>query len=242
MPRCWPTMLAAAVTILPASLPARAQGPDTLIFGTTHESESVVFRYASAYLQALCADIRQRCELQSLPGRRAEAMLAAGSIAGEMGRVRDYGRKHPQYVRIDEPFVQIRTYVFTPAAQPVIDSWAQLAQQAHSVSYKRGVHVYQTTLETLRPQVTPHDVQTVQACLQMVLTGRDQACIYDDGSLSPASHALLARGHVGQPLEELGLYLYLGPDQRVLANAINAAAGRLHGLKTQLRRKYFILP
>lgn len=240
MPRCWPALLATAII----SLPAAGQGPDTLIFGTTHESDSVVFQYAGAYLKKLCDEMRQRCELQSLPGRRAEAMLADGSIAGEMGRVQDYGRKHPQYLRIEEPFVHTRTFVFTPKTQPAIDSWEQLARQARTVSYKRGIHTYQIKLEKLRPQVTPHDVQTVPACLQMVLAGRDQACVHDDGSLSAASHAMLARGRIGKPLEELRLYIYLGRDQRALAQTINAAASRLHkqGLKTELRRKYFILP
>lgn len=246
MPRCWPALLTFTVTFTAAitSLPAAGQGPDTLIFGTTHESDSVVFLYASVYLNKLCAEIRQRCELQSLPGRRAEAMLADGSLTGEMGRVKDYARKHPQYLRIEEPFVQTRTFVFTAGPQPAIDSWKQLAQQARTVSYKRGIHTYQVQLEKLRPQVTPHDVQTVPACLQMVLAGRDQACVYDDGSLSATSHAMLTHGRIGKPLEELSLYIYLGRDQRSLAQAINAAASRLHaqGLKAELRRQYFILP
>lgn len=240
MPRCWPAMLTAAII----SLPARAQGPDTLIFATTHESDSVVYQYATAYLKQLCADIHQRCELQSLPGRRAEAMLADGSITGELGRVRDYGRKHAQYLRIREPFVQTRTYVFTQSGQPAIDSWDELARHASTVSYKRGVHTYQTRLETLGRKVTPHDVQTVPACLQMVLAGRDQACIYDDGSLSAASRAMLQHGRVGKPLEELDLYIYLGADQHALARAMNAAASRLHaqGLKGELRKRYFTSP
>lgn len=246
MPRCWPAILTFSVTFTAAitSPPTYAQGPDTLIFATTHEGDSVVYQYASAYLKKLCAEIRQRCELQSLPGRRAEAMLADGSVIGEMGRVKDYGRKHPRYLRLNEPYVLTRTLAFTADTQPVINSWEELARQARTVSYKRGVHTYQTKLETLRPQVTPHDVQTVQACLQMVLTGRDQACIYGDGGLSAATSAMLEQGRSGKPLEELGLYIYLGADQRQLAQSMNAAASRLHarGLKAELRRKYFIFP
>jgi ABC-type amino acid transport substrate-binding protein len=240
MPRCRPALLTAAII----SLAARAQGPDTLIFATTHESDSVVYQYAADYLKQLCAGIHQRCELQSLPGRRAEAMLADGSITGEMGRVRDYGRKHPQYLRIREPFVQTRTYVFTPARQPAIDTWEELTRQASTVSYKRGIHTYQIRLAALGRWITPHDVQTVPACLQMVLAGRDQACIYDDGSLSAASRAMLEHGRTGKPLEELDLYIYLGEDQHALARAINAAASRLHarGLKGELRKRYFTSP
>lgn len=236
MPRRWPTLPALA---LAAS--AHAQGPDTLIFGTTHESDSVVFQYGSDYLHRLCAEIRQRCELQSLPGLRSEAMLAAGSIVGEMGRVKAYGNKHPHYLRMDEPFVQTRTYLFTPRGQPVIDTWEALAASARSVSYKRGIYTYQIKLDTLRPRVQPHDVQSVPACLNMVINGRDQACVYDDGSLSAASRAMLPQGRIGKPLEELNLYIYLSADQRALAASINAAAKRLQaqGVKAELQRKYF---
>lgn len=237
MPRRWSALLA---TTLAAS--AAAQGPDTLIFGTTHETDAIVFRYASDYLQRLCADIRQRCVLQSLPGRRSEAMLSDGSLAGEMGRVREYGHKHPQYLRIDEPFVHTHTYVFTPRGQPAVDSWEELAATARSVSYKRGIYTYQTKLEALQPRLRPHDVQNVPACLEMVIKGRDQACVYDDGSLSAASRAMLSQGRTGKPLEELGLYIYVGADQRALADSINAAARRLQaqGVKEELHRKYFV--
>jgi ABC-type amino acid transport substrate-binding protein len=240
MHRCWPALLSTALAAS-ASAPTEAQGPDVLLFGTTHEPDSIVYRYASEYLQRLCAQIRQRCQLESLPGRRSEAMLADGSLAGEMGRVKDYGSKHPQYLRLDEPFVQTRTYIFTPAGRPSIDSWEQLAGSVHSVSYKRGIYTYQTKLDALKARLQAHDVQNVPACLNMVINGRDQACVYDDGSLSPASKAMLAQGHIGKPLEQLNLYIYLGPDHCALAGAINAAAKRLHaqGLKAELRQKYF---
>jgi ABC-type amino acid transport substrate-binding protein len=232
----WPALLAIAI-----AASAHAQGPDTLVFGTTHESDSVVFHYASDYLQRLCAEIRQRCELQSLPGLRSAAMLAAGSIVGEMGRVKEYGNKHPHYLRMDEPFVHTRTYLFTPRGQPTIDSWEALVASARSVSYKRGIYTYQVKLEALRPRVQPHDVQSVPACLNMVIKGRDQACIYDDGSLSEAARAMLSQGRVGKPLEELSLYIYLSADQRALAESLNAAARRLQaqGVKADLHRKYF---
>jgi hypothetical protein len=53
---------------------------------------------------------------------------------------------------------------------------------------------------------------------------------------------MLSMGGTGKPLEELGLYIYLSPDQRALAPAINAAARHLHakGIPAELRRKYFL--
>lgn len=241
MPRCWPALLAIAA-VLPA--PALAQGPDTLIFGTTHEPDSVVYAYATEYLQHLCAEIRQRCQLKSLPGRRSFAMMADGSITGEMGRVREYNESRPEYRRVDEPFVMSRTFVFARATRPPVNSWDELKTKVRTVSYKRGIYIYQKRLEALRPQIQPHDVQSVPACLQMVLNGRDQACIYDDGSLSADSRPLLTQGRIGKPLDEFGLYIYLGKEYAVLAEPMTAAARRLdaQGLKARLHKKYFISP
>ncbi|WP_373990765.1 substrate-binding periplasmic protein [Duganella sp. BuS-21] len=243
MPRCWPALLAIAL-VLSAPSPASAQGPDTLIFGTTHEVDSIIYAYATEYLQHLCAEVRQRCLLQSLPGRRSSAMLADGSIAGEMGRVIEYGQKNPAYRRVEEPFVTSRSYVFTRAGQPDINSWEELERKARTVSYKRGIFIYQRRLEALRPQLQPHDVQSVPACLQMVLNGRDEACLFDDGSLSEASKALLPQGRTGRQLDEFNLYIYLGRDHGALAQALTDAGRRLaaQGLKARLHRKYFISP
>jgi ABC-type amino acid transport substrate-binding protein len=239
MPRRWPALWIAAA--LAAGRPASAQGPDTLVFGTAHEPDTTVFGYATDYLQRLCAEISQRCLLQSLPGRRSEAMLADGSLAGEMGRVRSYSIKHPEYQRLDEPFAYTRTYIFTKAHKPDISSWQELARQAHTVSYKRGIYTFQLQLEALQPGLRPHDVQSVPACFQMVLTGRDQACVFDDGSLSAESKRMLAQGRIGKPLEDLGLYIYLSRDHAALAPLMTEAARRLNaqGLRAQLRRKHF---
>ncbi|MTV37230.1 hypothetical protein [Duganella radicis] len=228
--------------ILPAHSPA--QGPDTLIFGTTHERNSFAYAYSTEYLQQLCAEIRQRCLLQSLPGRRGAAMLADGSIAGELGRVRDYKEKHPEYQRVEEPFITLRTFMFTRTGWSPVNNWAEVTAKVNTVSYQRGVYYYQKRLEALQPRVQPHDVQTVAACLQMVLNGRDQACLFDDGAIGADSKTLLPQGMLGQPLDELQLYIYLGRDYAVLAPSITDAVRRLnaHGLKTRLRKKHFTLP
>ena len=223
---------------------ARAQGPDTLIFGTTHERGSDAFNYTTEYLRALCAEIQQRCQLQSLPGRRGAAMLADGSIVGELGRVREYKELHPEYHRVEEPFIILRIYMFTRANRPEINSWDEVERKVGTVSYQRGVYYYQKRLEALKPAVQPHDVQTVTACLQMVLNGRDQACVFDDGALAAEARALLPQGRLGKPLNELPLHLYLGKDHTVLAPAITEAVKRLNaqGLRTRLHKKYFISP
>lgn len=223
---------------------AQAQGPDTLIFGTTHERGSAAYNYAVDYLHDVCAEIQQRCQLQSLPGRRGTAMLTDGSIVGELGRVKDYKELHPEYQRVEEPVIILRTYVFTRASRPVVNSWEDVARRVRTVSYRRGVYYYQKRLEALKPAVQPHDVQTVTACLQMVLNGRDQACVFDDGALGPEAQALLPQGRLGKPLDELALHLYLGKDYTVLMPSITDAVKRLNaqGLRARLHKKYFISP
>ncbi len=234
----WRPALLTIAALAGTAAPARAQGPDILVFGTSHESDTIVFRYATDYLAHLCAESLQRCMLQSLPGRRSEALLASGGIVGEVGRVKGYQHKHPDYVRVEEPFVMSRTYAFTRMDRAVIDSWEDLPR---TVSYKRGLYAYQLRLESMRPGLQPHDVQSVPACLQMVLMGRDQACIFDEGSIGSAARPLLAQGRHGKSLEDLDLYIYLGKENAELAKTMTAAARRLNaqGLREQLRRKYF---
>jgi hypothetical protein len=130
---------------------AQAQGPDTLIFGTTHERGSAAYNYAVDYLHDVCAEIQQRCQLQSLPGRRGTAMLTDGSIVGELGRVKDYKEVHPEYQRVEEPFIILRTYMFTRASRPAVNSWEDVARRVRTVSYRRGVYYYQKRLEAQAP-------------------------------------------------------------------------------------------
>ncbi|RFP08877.1 MULTISPECIES: hypothetical protein [unclassified Duganella] len=219
---------------------AHAQAGKDLVFGTSHDENSPHFLYASAYLEQLCAESGQRCTLRSLPGLRAEAMLASGALAGEMGRIKGYILRHPDYVRLDDPFVVSHTRIFTLASKD-ITSWESLAKNVKTVSYKRGIFLYQQRLEALRPAILPHEVQSEAACLQMVLAGRDDACVFDDGGISADARSMLAQGHSSVSVEDLPLYIYLGKSQAALAPSLSDAARRLaaRGLPAQLHRKFY---
>ena len=238
MPRRQLTLLIAATLAVAGC--AHAQTGKELVFGTTHDENSPLFLYASAYLQQLCAESKQRCTLQTLPGRRSEAMLATGSIVGEVGRVKGYIQKHPDYVRLDEPFIVSRTRIFTRSDKD-ITSWESLAKKVKTVSYKRGIYLYQQRLEALQPAIQPHDVQSEAACLQMVLAARDDACVFDDGGISAEARPLLAQGHSSVSVEDLPLYIYLGKDNAALAASLSEAARRLaaRGVPAQLHRKFY---
>jgi ABC-type amino acid transport substrate-binding protein len=213
----------------------------TLEFSTTHEANTPMHRYASQYLARLCTENGLRCHLANLPARRSEAQLSTGTLDGELGRVRAFAHKHPEFVLVDPAFVTLHTYVFTPAGKPEIGSWAELGKLAGSVAYKRGVFIYQQRLEAMRPSVQAHDVQDVAACLQMVLTGRDLACVIDDGNMGDSLRPLLAQGHLSQPLEELELHIVMHRSRAALAAVLSASASRwhAHGIDRQLRRDYF---
>lgn len=221
---------------------AHAQAGKELVFGTSHDENSPLFLYANAYLEQLCAESGQRCTLRSLPGLRAQAMLASGAIAGEVGRVRGYILRHPDYVRLDDPFVVSRTRIFTLVNKD-ITNWESLAKSVRTVSYKRGIFLYQQRLEALPPAIQPHDVQSEAACLQMVLAARDDACVFDDGGISADARPLLAQGHSSASVEDLPLYIYLGKSQAALAPSLSDAARRLtaRGVPAQLHRKFYEL-
>lgn len=219
---------------------AHAQPRKELVFGTSHDENSPLFLYASAYLQQLCTESGHSCILRSLPGLRAEAMLAAGGIAGEMGRVKGYSQRHPEYARVDEPFIVSRTRIFTLANKD-ITSWESLARHVKTVSYKRGIFLYQQRLESLQPAIQPHEVQSESACLQMVLAARDDACVFDDGGISADARSMLAQGHSSVSVEDLPLYIYLGKGNAALAPELSEAARRLtaRGVTAQLHRRFY---
>lgn len=221
---------------------ALAYAQRELVFGTTHDANSASFHYARDYLHQLCAESRLRCLLRSYPGRRSEALLAIGKLDGEVGRVKGYGLKHPDYVRLDEPFnvVQTRIFTRTPVA---ISNWQSLTDFAHTVSYKRGIFLYQQRLEQLQPALQLHDVQSEDACLQVVLARRSEACVFDVGGLTGEAHLLLKQGLVSASIEDLPLYIYLLKQHGELAQPLSETARRLQarGIPAQLRRSYYEL-
>ncbi|MBY0556887.1 MAG: transporter substrate-binding domain-containing protein [Burkholderiaceae bacterium] len=213
-----------------------------LVFGTTHDINSPAYRYAHEYLRQLCLENKLRCVLRSLPGRRSEAMLAIGKIDGEFGRVKAYGIRHPEYARVEEPFNVSLTRIFTRQPHD-ISNWQSLTSFAHTVSYKRGVFLYQQRLESMRPAVQLHDVQSEAACLQVVLARHSDACVFDDGGVSGDAQHLLKQGYSSASIEDLPLYIYLDKRHAALAAPLNETAKRMlaRGIPAQLRRSYYEL-
>lgn len=229
-----------ATLLLGASALAHAQ--TELVFGTTHDANSASFHYARDYLRQLCTESRLRCVLRSYPGRRSEALLAIGKLDGEVGRVKGYGLKHPDYARVEEPFNVVQTRIFTRT--PVsISNWQSLTSFARTVSYKRGIFLYQQRLEQLLPKLQLHDVQSEDACLQVVLARRSEACVFDVGGLTSVAHPLLKQGYASASIEDLPLYIYLHQQHSDLAQPLTETARRLQarGIPTQLRRSYYEL-
>jgi uncharacterized protein (UPF0297 family) len=132
---------------------AQAQGPDTLIFGTTHERGSAAYNYAVDYLHGVRGD--PAALPAAKPARtRGTAMLADGSIVGELGRVKEYIRNTIRGNRSSS--------VHLPFTRASHNSWEEVARRcapsatsaaSNQKGWKRGGGA-------------PHDVQTVTACLQ----------------------------------------------------------------------------
>lgn len=227
--------------LLPAGALANTLPERTLEFSIVHEVGSPLFQYSAAYLPRLCAEAGLQCRLASLPMRRSEAQLTESTLDGEVGRARTFLDKHPDFALVEPSFFTIRTYAFTLPETGPVNSWAALPGRAASASYKRGILYYQSMLERTRPRVQAHDVSDSTACLRMVLTRRDQACIIDDGHLSREMLPLLADGTLGRPLTELDMYIVLNPRTAALAPLLSSAAQRLRarGIEDELLRKAF---
>ena len=138
---------------------------------------------------------RQRCSAAKPAGLgAAEAMLAAGTIVGEVGRVKGYIQKASGLCSSRRTLHHLAHAHLHPGTDKDITSWESLTKKVKTVSYKRGIYLYQQRLEALQPAIQPHDVQSESACLQMVLAARDDACVFDDGGISSRGKAAAGAG------------------------------------------------
>ncbi|NRD72330.1 hypothetical protein HQQ94_03545 [Shewanella sp. VB17] len=76
-----------------------------------------------------------------LPAIRASQMADLGQVDGEAGRVGDYGARHPNLIRINEPLANGSLSAYTYDASININSWKDLENSQYKVEYYRGAHL-----------------------------------------------------------------------------------------------------
>lgn len=108
------------------------------------------------------------------PSARASWMSDAGRVDGEINRVSDYHRTHPNMIRVDEP--HFSTILSAYAVRPgiVIDGWESLKHSAYRVEYRRGTKILEIGLRSaVRPEKLSDITSTLQGVKRLILGRTD---------------------------------------------------------------------
>lgn len=113
-----------------------------------------------------------RMQYTHVPAARASAMADHGELDGELGRSEEYGKYHPNMVRIEEPHLALNICVYTRNETPQIMDWETLLKRTRGIiAYIRGVESVSRRLETL-PKHRLHVVNSATSGLMMLKEGR----------------------------------------------------------------------
>lgn len=92
------------------------------------------------------------------PAARASSLACAGEVDGELARTAQYGKSHPNLVRVEEPHLRTSFSAYSTVAVDGVADWASLANSDYTIGYVRGIEM----LEWHFAFIPPHRVQTVR--------------------------------------------------------------------------------
>ena len=75
------------------------------------------------------------------PLKRGSVMSDIGEIDGEIGRLYDYNRKHPNLIRVEEPIISIRLSAFANDPDIKLKGWESLIGTGYRVEYVMGSQI-----------------------------------------------------------------------------------------------------
>ena len=196
---------------------------------------------AANLLRTIAARAELNLTISPLPAARASQMAQRGQVHGEVARLAAYAASHPQLLRVEPSYYQLRSAVFCRRDRPLtIHGVADL--QGHSVGIIRGVvHAQQLTAGV--EQVM--EVDDTHQLFAMLDAGRFELAI--DTAMN-GQHLL--RTHPFSQLRQLmvlaeqPLFVYLRPELWAqgerLAATIRAlsASGELAQMTAQAEQRF----
>jgi hypothetical protein len=164
------------------------------------------------------------------PARRATVLSDHGDVDGEIHRVADYGKVHPNLVRVDEPHFSARFAAYASRPLAVSDGWDSLAQTRYRIEYRMGNLKCETELP---PRVDAARLSTVASAalgLRKLAAGRTD--LYIDGELmvegllrSPEFRSTSI--HQVALMDQINGYAFLQLKHKALAGRLSATLARM---------------
>jgi len=156
------------------------QAGEPVHFTTPSEEPSKAYDVSTAYMTALCGEAKLQCELESVPLLRSADEMKHGATDVDLARVENaadlYGVQG-DFRRLDVPMTTLGIVIYTPAQAPPVESWADLAAIPRKVGYRRGSIYIGQRFRELGEAVSPVPLAADTPCIQMLTTGRLDACV-----------------------------------------------------------------
>ena len=179
--------LAIAGALLLAHGRSRGAAPArTLVFaGAGDVIDSATGRWlALIYTEAL-QRLGYRFELRAYPTRRASTVSDAGTVDGEINRVADYGRSHPNMIRIDPSHFSIGFAAYAAAPVTLAPGWAGVRASGRRVEYRRGVARAEIELDSSGGATIHSSVNSTVTGLRKLEYGRSDIFIDLESVVDP---------------------------------------------------------
>jgi hypothetical protein len=236
------------VVLLVAGAPAQAvPRPRLVLVGTTDSRDSLHGTWlALIYTEAL-RRLGYTLRYVDYPARRASAMSDRGLVDGEIHRVADYGRAHPNLVRVEEPHFAMRFAAYAVPPTHLGPGWGALATTAYRVSFRLGVMKCEQELPAV---VAPDRLMRVpSAVLGLRQLAAGHADLFID--VDDVVQAALARPEFhGTPvrrvalLEQVDVHAFLHKKHAALAPRLAAVLAQMkaEGLIERYRQQALAAP
>lgn len=203
-----------------------AAPPSPLIVGSDDDPNSYANTWSKLFFAEAFRRLDTPIQINNYPLARRNALVDAGTIDIDGGRVFAYGQAHPHLIRVEEPFIEYNFALFTanPALLPA--NLEAVRSSDWLVEYRRGILFCERSLKPLLPPARLSDISSEEQGVNKLLAGRtDLYCDLDyvvRQVLALPQFKDATRVRKVLSLGTLPIYLYLQPRHADLAPRLSA--------------------
>ncbi|WP_022667287.1 hypothetical protein [Desulfospira joergensenii] len=153
------------------SIPSEAAGRMILV-GTKGVKSSMYGQWLTLVFTEAFRRLGYEFQYDGYPAARASAMSDAGKVDGEISRVFEYQRDHPNLIRVEEALYSTNFVAYTVKPGLVLNGWKSLKNTTFNVEYRRGVKLSKNKLSLVVPAEHLSDVTSAEQGLKKLITRR----------------------------------------------------------------------